>query len=365
MKKLLSLFFIFLFAVCFLKAQTVEPALSKQTEENSLEQTVQEQQNPTDQETAEANQEEYLSAEESKSKETKTEKDKAENTEPEKPAPQEIEISNYPKELALAQDFTLSIALPTPAELEKDSYSQANFEILSAQPDESGLNIEIKAVPFVLGVSTFTALTFNGKNGESYITKPVNMEVKPVNTGIKEEKMLDIRSPYRPFNYWNILWLIIILALIAGGVFAYNKKKNLVKSHIINEFQTDGRPLDVIALDKLDYLVAGNLWQQGQYKFFYITMIDILRDYLSARFNIDAHKYTSRDLIRTLKKMPEFKADIRQLSDLNRSADYVKFAKVEPTEAQKEEDIRNMRNIIVDTRPPRLEAEQKTKEPKL
>lgn len=356
MKKFLSLFFIFLFSFCLAQAQTAEEVLPNQdesvkTEETALSQgeALPETQNA---ETAEQN------SQLSDGMET------ADNV-AKKSAPQEIEITNYPKEVNLAQDFTLNIALPAPAELEKESYSQASFEVISAQPDESGLNIEITAVPFALGISTFTALSFNGVNGETFVTKPFNMEIKPVDTGIKEEKMLDIRSPYRPFNYWNILWILLILAAVSGAVFAYNKKKHTVISHNLTEFQADGRPLDVIALDRLDYLIAGDLWQQGQYKFFYITMIDILRDYFSARFNIDAHNYTTKDLIRVLKKTPEFKADFRQLTDLSRSADFVKFAKVEPTEAQKEEDIRNMRNIIIDTRPPRLESEQKTKEPKL
>ena len=66
-----------------------------------------------------------------------------------------------------------------------------------------------------------------------------------------------------------------------------------------------------------------------------------------------------------LKKNPDFKGNLTQLADLQRSADYVKFAKVEPTEAQRDEDIRNLRNIIIDTRPPKVSTLSDNKEKEL
>lgn len=277
------------------------------------------------------------------------------------PEAQTLSFTSFPKEVKLAQDFSAFVTLPERAELDKDSYSQKDFEIISASPDESGLAIEIKAVPFALGVSTFTALSFTGYDGKRFVTEPVPTEVKSVDTGIKEEKLLDIRAPYRPFNYWILLWIFAIAAAVFAAYAFYLKRRPADKARLLKAFEEDKRPLDVIALDRLDHLLAGGLWHEGQYKFFYINMIDILRDYLSLRFAVDAHKYTSRDLIRVLKKTPAFKGDLKQLADLQRSADYVKFAKAEPTEAQRDADIRNMRNIIIDTRPPRLEAESKEK----
>ena len=276
----------------------------------------------------------------------------------EEPA-EEIAFSSFPKELELAGEFSAYITLPKRAELDKESYSQKDFEVLSALPDESGLNIEIRALPFNLGVSTFTALSFTAEDGSRFISKAVNAEVKPVDTGVKEDKMLDIRSPYRPFNYWGLFWLAAIIALIAAGYIYYKRRAPRGRAALLKAFEEDKRPLDVVALDRLDYLLAGDLWDKGRYKAFYIAMIDILRDYLTLRFNIQAHNYTSKDLIRTLKRTSAFKGDLRHLEELQRSADYVKFAKVEPTLAQREADINNMRNIIIDTRPPRLENEEK------
>lgn len=280
----------------------------------------------------------------------------------EEPAAQTLSFSSFPKETGLAQDFSAFVTLPERALLDKDSYSQKDFEILSAEPDESGLNVEIKAVPFALGVSTFTALSFTSQDGKRFLTEAVTTEVKPADTGIKEEKLLDIRAPYRPFNYWNVLWILAAAAAVGAAYVFYRKRRGGDNARILKAFEEDKRPLDVIALDRLDHLLAGELWHNGEYKFFYINMIDILRDYLSLRFNVDAHKYTSRDLVRALKKTPAFKADLKQLADLQCSADYVKFAKAEPTEAQRDADVRNMRNIIIDTRPPRLEAGPKEEE---
>ena len=277
---------------------------------------------------------------------------------------EDVEFINFPKELNLAQEFTVNLTLPVPAQADENGFKQKDFEVLSVTPDASGLNVEVKAVPFALGEAMFKPLTFTAADGRIFETVTAYTKVNPVETGFKEEKMLDIRSPYRPFNYFILLWILLSAAALFALYRLLKKKAKAVTDRRLKEMQQDKRPIDVIALDRLDHLILGDLWGQHQYKFFYISMIDILRDYLSARFNIDAHQYTSKDLLRTLKKMPVYKGDIKHLADLQRSADYVKFAKVEPTEAQRDEDIRNMRNVIIDTRPPHIDTAQNNTENK-
>lgn len=275
-----------------------------------------------------------------------------------------LEFMDFPKELFLAQDFTVYLTLPERAEFDKEKLNQKDFEILWVKTDESGLKAEIKAVAFGLGKTKFGPLIFTSASGKVYKTVPAETEIKPVDTGFKDKKLLDIRKPYRPFNYWIFIWII----LLTGLLFAVNNflKKKVQARGVkkIKELEKDNRPIDVIALDRIDHLLLGGLWQQGSYKYFYSTFIDILKDYISERFSMDAHQCTSKDLLRALKKNPDFKGNLSQLADLQRSADYVKFAKVEPTEAQRDEDIRNLRNIIIDTRPPKIDTVPDNKEKK-
>lgn len=288
----------------------------------------------------------------------------ADKEEDSSPKAETLEFVNFPKELNFAQDFTVSLTLPVPAEVDKNDFKQKDFEVLSVTPDISGLNMEVKAVPFALNEAVFAPLTFTSADGKIFKTAAVNTKVNPVKTGFKEEEMQDIRSPYRPFNYFILLWILLAAAVLFALYRFLKKKAKVIADRKLKEMQQDKRPIDVIALDRLDHLILGDLWPQHQYKTFYIGMIDILRDYLSARFNIDAHQYTSRDLLRTLRKMPAYKGDIKHLADLQRSADYVKFAKAEPTDAQRDEDISNMRNVIIDTRPPHTDIVQNNTENK-
>lgn len=275
-----------------------------------------------------------------------------------------LEFKDFPKELALAQDFTVYLTLPERAEIDKDNFNGKDFEILSVKPDESGLILAITAVPFALGKVNFDSLVFKSANGNIYKTLPAETEIKPVETGFKDKKMLDIRQPYRPFNYWIFVWIIFTVGVLYVIYVIFKKKAQTLSAKKLKELEKDNRPIDVIALDRIDHLLLGGLWQQGSYKYFYSTFIDILKDYISDRFSMDAHQCTSKDLLRALKKNPDFKGNLTQLADLQRSADYVKFAKVEPTEAQRDEDIRNLRNIIIDTRPPKINTVPDNKENK-
>ena len=275
-----------------------------------------------------------------------------------------LEFKDFPKELALAQDFTVYLTLPERAEIDKDNINGKDFEILSVKSDESGLVLAITAVPFALGKVNFDSLVFKSANGNIYKTLPTLTEIKPVETGFKDKKMLDIREPYRPFNYWIFAWIIFVVGLLYAVYVIFKKKAQILSTKKLKEIEKDDRPIDVIALDRIDHLLLGGLWQQGSYKYFYSTFIDILKDYISDRFSMDAHQCTSKDLLRALKKNSDFKGNLTQLADLQRSADYVKFAKVEPTEAQRDEDIRNLRNIIIDTRPPKINTVPDNKENK-
>ena len=107
----------------------------------------------------------------------------------------------------------------------------------------------------------------------------------------------------------------------------------------------------MIALSKIDALLNSGLWEKEEYKLFYISLSDILREYLWRQFKIDASADTSAELLRRVKNMPQMAPFLYQLRDFLSSGDLVKFAKAVPNEQIRNKDIQILREIIVETSP--------------
>ena len=75
----------------------------------------------------------------------------------------------------------------------------------------------------------------------------------------------------------------------------------------------DNRPAHVIALSQLDALIDSGLWENKQYKVFYITLTDILRTYLQRAFGLDVSADTSAELLRRIKTQPQLSTYVQSL----------------------------------------------------
>jgi len=146
----------------------------------------------------------------------------------------------------------------------------------------------------------------------------------------------------------------LIAAAAVFGAWNIYKRRKAKKSGGATAYNTDTRPLHIIALEQIDNLLMENLWEEQNYKLFYIRLTDILRNYLSARFSFDATCLTTRDLIKSLKNNKEFKADIEDLSLFLKEADFVKFAKIVPSKAERDIHIEKLRTVINDSKEPEI-----------
>jgi hypothetical protein len=101
-------------------------------------------------------------------------------------------------------------------------------------------------------------------------------------------------------------------------------------------------PAHIIALRDLDKLKAQKLWQQNQLKDYYSRLTYIIRAYIENQFSVLALEKTTAEIIGEIKieKLDKF-IDMRQLEQLLRLADLIKFAK---GEAQPEENIAHLDN---------------------
>ncbi len=258
----------------------------------------------------------------------------------------EILPLEMPKNVTLAEPFTLTYRLPQDIKIKETRLD--DFEVLGVAPNKEYADaVDITLMPFNLQKVQFPGIEVILPDGTETATTPFEIEIGPAKIKLKAEGLIDIRSPYRPFNWWIVVFVIIGIAIIIGLLRYFSYRAGNKKVERQNPYGNDARPLHIIALDRLNMLLMQDYWENKQYKVFYTDMIDIFRDYLTARFKFDAHMYTSRDLLKKLKSMPDFKADIRQVDKLQKSADLVKFAKLSPDTVERDSDVNNLKDIII------------------
>ena len=175
------------------------------------------------------------------------------------------------------------------------------------------------------------------------------------NVSDPEDQSIFDNVPNWVLDYW---WLILlILALIAGGIYAwkkYQKDGQLIgKKYIPTPYE--------VAEKALKELKAKKLWEQGMEKEYFTELTDILRNYLFGRFGINAMEMTSRQIINSLKNNEETvdkRGYIRQVLNM---ADFVKFAKVRPLPADNVASFENVVKFVEETKPaPAVDEMQET-----
>ncbi len=88
------------------------------------------------------------------------------------------------------------------------------------------------------------------------------------------------------------------------------------------------RPAHEVALERLEALLASGLLQRGETAEFVERLMDeVLRDYISARFQMTAGTRTTRELVKDLLGVAVLGLDVSLVESLLADADLVKFAK--------------------------------------
>ena len=153
----------------------------------------------------------------------------------------------------------------------------------------------------------------------------------------------DIKGIERaPIWWWGIFrWVLLALgiALVLAGLgyllyWLLGKRKP--QEEPINPELL--RPADEVALEKLDAIKIAKIWQQGQVKEYHTDLTDVVREYISRRFDVQSTEKTSDETLRELKPLlmakdegltanVDGKALYDKLSKMLQLADLVKFAK--------------------------------------
>lgn len=273
-------------------------------------------------------------------------------------AAQELRVENVqaPQKVKFAEPFDVTFTAVYPQgytvalDEEKTSPDFAVFRT-EKQTAQDGEMFSLSVRPYTLNISTFTVTLSLVQDGENVAQQEVQvpLTVEPVKL-FKDNELREIRDPRVPLSWFLLLLIALAAAALVALIYFLTREKKQAKSPALS-VPVDTRPSHVIALSQINALIDSGLWENKQYKIFYITLSDILREYLWRRFHIDTSADTSAELLKRAKRTEALVALVPQLREFLSSGDLVKFAKVVPTEAKRNADIILLQNMIKQTTP--------------
>ena len=195
---------------------------------------------------------------------------------------------------------------------------------------------------------------------EVYTTNPLSIKIVDMPIDTTQQAITDIKDVYNPPIDWmfyftiagSIFLALLLLTLVLYLVNKYLKSRKNKGEEVVVE-PIDPRKAHEIAYEELETLRQKQLWQSQQFKSYYTELTEILRRYISNRYDIDAMEQTSDDIVtefRRNKELKEKKEEIKLLSDVLQVADLVKFAKWQPLPDECERSFHQVTQFIDKTK---------------
>ena len=203
--------------------------------------------------------------------------------------------------------------------IEFQIFDEGNYTI---PPLEFSINGEVlKTIPYEITV-------YNPVNADEQISDIMNN--KQVELGWKD---------YWEMYKWYVLGAFIVIALLfvflgmfKNGVFGKNNKE---KPSIHKTL------LDLKNLEKKKYAENGN------FRMFYVELIDITRDFLTKQYRIPADVLLTDDLIDLMKKTNRISTENEKVvEEIFLRGDLVKFAKTFPTKELMQKDFGEIYDFV-------------------
>ena len=202
----------------------------------------------------------------------------------------------------------------------------------------------IEFAVFEEGKFTIPALDFR-INGKLVKTIPYDIEV--INTAQKGDEINDIMKnkqvdlgvqDYWQMYKWYILGVLILLALIflIYQLIKYGRRKK--SDPIVMTNQT---------LKELEKLKKKNYIEDGNYRLFYVELLDITRNFITKQYRIPANVLLTDDLIDVIKLNNTISPDNEKIiEEIFLRGDLVKFAKVFPDQQNMQDDFDQMKTFV-------------------
>ena len=169
----------------------------------------------------------------------------------------------------------------------------------------------------------------------------------------------DIKAQIRyPVTFREVLPYILGCLLLAALVAAicylirHYRRKN-------NPEYAKREPAHIIALRKLDHYRGDKMWEPSKQKLFYSGITDVLREYISARYDIGAMEMTTAEIFKEMKATDAPAELLAQVQELFERADFVKFAKFVASEQENSSALPLAVRFVTQTYQAEIEAEGK------
>ncbi len=297
-----------------------------------------------------------------------------------------VQASVQPAEIQIGEQALINLKVIAP----KDKIVQfpvyqkeiiPGLEVLTMLPPDTVIENNVATMNFKYVVTSFDSTlyyipnmpVFDGTDtlySNSFglkVTSPVLKDstvayLEKMNTGqtdsidFRQLQLNDIKPVQKPAFVWTdylwILWIvlgIILLLLLIGLIIVLVlRKKN--KGYFFTPPQV--LPPHVRALQELDKLKAGKIWQQDREKEYYTKITDILRIYMFERYRINAMEMTSGEILAEIRKRLDEDSVYNNLVQILSVADRVKFAKHKPYMDENDLSLINAYFFVNQTREP-------------
>jgi len=192
-------------------------------------------------------------------------------------------------------------------------------------------------------------------DGDSFFTQPMALNViQPfeVDSSMAITDIKDIEKA--PIWWWGIIrWILLAIGCVLLGVGIYYLARWLESKYKPKEEEEVNpellRPADEVALEKLDAIKATKIWKDGKVKEYQTELTDVVREYISRRFDVQSTEKTSDETLRAMK--PLIESDLySRLSKMLQLADLVKFAKWSTTPDENESALNAAYEFVQETK---------------
>lgn len=193
-------------------------------------------------------------------------------------------------------------------------------------------------------------------NTDTQFSSSCSLKVISIPVDTTQHAIADIKPNYSPPFNWPLFWRILVGVLVGAGLIAlaiylylkYRKQKHVVEA---DKQEYDSRSAYEIAIDRLSAIKNEKLWQQNRPKEFYTQLSDVLRDYISRRFNINASEQTSGDVLNAIyPELKKKKESFVLLQHVFQLSDLAKFAKYQPLIEENEKSLAQAFQFVEDTK---------------
>lgn len=179
------------------------------------------------------------------------------------------------------------------------------------------------------------------------ILKTIPYEIDVINTAQKDDPINDIMNnkevKLEVTDYWQlykfyILAAITVIALIIAIIMFVKYGRKRKDSPVVATNQT---------LKELDSLQKKKYVETGNYRSFYVELIDISRKFIAKQYRLPADVLLTDDLVDLMKKNNTISQENeRVVEDVFVRGDLVKFAKTFPDKETMEKDLADIREFV-------------------